>query len=232
MITVVNKSTLVSDDDVKTMTRACAAQLRLHAAPLWGRRVIPVVYSSTEADAPPGAWVIAILDDPDQADALGWHTESQGELIFGRVFARPVLDNGGDALTRPLSVASVLSHEVLETYVDPNVNLWADRGDGVAVALEVADPVESDSYPIAIGARQVTVSNFVAPRWFDPQSNAGDRFDYLGSANRAFMMTAGGYIVVLQEGKISQQFGERYPAWRREMKGIDVARTARRVSAA
>src|SRR6266568_2020878 len=187
MITVVNKSTLVSDDDVKTMTRACAAQLRLHAAPLWGRWVIPVVYSSTEADAPSGAWVIAILDDPDQADALGWHTESQGELIFGRVFARPVLDNGGDALTRSLSVASVLSHEVL-------------------------------------------VSNFVGPRWFDPQSNAGDRFDYMGTAKEAFRMTPGGYIVVLKEGKISQQYGERYPAWRKELKRIDVARTARRLS--
>src|SRR6266536_53666 len=230
MITVVNKSTLVSDDDVKQMTRACAAQLRLHAAPLWGRRVIPVVYSSTEADAPPGAWVVAILDDPDQADALGWHTEDQGELIFGRVFARPVLDNGGDALTKPLSVASVLSHEVLETYVDPNVNLWADRGDGVAVALEVGDPVESDSYSVTVDGTEVTVSNFVSPHWFDPQSSSGDRFDYLGTVVAPFTMTPGGYIIVMQEGRISQQFGERCPAWRKEAKQIDVARTARRVT--
>jgi hypothetical protein len=59
----------------------------------------------------------------------------------------------------------------------------------------------------------------------------GDRFDYLGTAAAAFTMTPGGYIVVLQEGEVSQQFGERYPAWRRELKKIDVARTARRVSA-
>src|SRR5215469_10773978 len=129
MINVVNKSTVVTDDDVKVMVRAVAHQLR---------------------------------DDAAQQDALGWHTENQGEVIFGRVFARPVLSNGGDALTKPLSVATVLSHEVLETFCDPYCNLWADNGSGTAYALEVADPVESDSYPVAVPGRgEVTVSNFV-----------------------------------------------------------------------
>jgi hypothetical protein len=231
MIMVVNKSTLVSNDDVKKMTRACAMQLRMHAAPLWGYRVVPVVYISNETDAPPGAWVVAILDDPNQADVLGWHTQNQGDLIYGRVFARPVLNNGGDALGKSLSVASVLSHEVLETYVDPHVNLWADRGDAVGVALEVADPVESDSYPVTIDGAAVTVSNFVTPHWFDPRSGPNDQLDYLRHTKSAFEIAPGGYVVVLQEGAISQQFGESYPEWRREMKQIDVARTNRRMNA-
>src|SRR5215813_4855538 len=128
MITVVNKSTLVTDDDVKVMVRAVAHQLRYDAAPVWSRTPIAITYLPDESAAPPGSWVIAVLDDADQQNALGWHTENQGEVIFGRVFARPVLSNGGDALTKPLSVASVLSHEVLETFCDPYCNLWADNG--------------------------------------------------------------------------------------------------------
>src|SRR5689334_21146057 len=141
MICVTNKSTRVSNSDVKAMVQAVAHQVRYDAAPAWGKSPIPVVYISDEKDAQPGAWVIAVMDDSDQADALGWHTEDQGGVIYGRVFASPVLDNGGDALHKPLSVASVLSHEVLEILADQNCNLWANRGDNTAVALEIADPV-------------------------------------------------------------------------------------------
>src|SRR4051794_19878338 len=42
--------------------------------------------------------------------------------------SRPVLDAGEDALHKCLLVASVLSHEVLQTFCDQSVNLWADRG--------------------------------------------------------------------------------------------------------
>jgi hypothetical protein len=36
MFTIVNKSTLVSDDDVKTMVRAVAHQVRYDACPIFG----------------------------------------------------------------------------------------------------------------------------------------------------------------------------------------------------
>ncbi|MCC3773273.1 hypothetical protein [Streptomyces sp. UNOB3_S3] len=114
--------------------------------------------------------LLHILDHPDQADALGWHTESEGDVIFGRVFAAPVLDNGGQVLNGPLTVSSVLSHEVLETLCDSHVNLWASNGNGESVALEVADPVESDSYEVNVsGTGPVTVSNFVTPTGSTPR---------------------------------------------------------------
>jgi hypothetical protein len=232
MISVVNKSTLCTDAEVKAMVQAVAHQLRYDAAPLWGKSPSPVVYASTEADAQPGSWVIAVLDNADQADqsgALGWHTEDQGEAIYGRVFAGPVLDNGGDVLHAQLSVASVLSHEVLETFVDPNVNLWADMGNGRAVALEVGDPVEADSYTIAVRDHgDVTVSNFVTPAWFDPQARAGAPLDYLNTVSSPFEMTKSGYMITLVEGKVNQVFGERYPEWRRATKASGLARTFRR----
>lgn len=236
---VVNQSTLVSDDDVRTMTRACAHQLRYDAAPAFGLHPIPVTYisaSSTKADlvdhvkenVAPGSWVIAVLDDSDQAGALGWHTENQGDLIFGRVFVRPVLDNGGDALTKELSVASVLSHEVLETFADPNCNSWKDSGQGYLVAYEVCDPVESDSYPVTVNRTMVMVSNFVTPAWFDANARPGDQFDFMENTSQPFEMTSGGYIVKMTDGKVSQQFGENYPEFRKETKKADTARAARR----
>ncbi len=225
MITVVNQSTLVSAVDARLMTRACAAQIRRHAAPAWGLLPVPVVYASSAEDAPPGAWVISILDDPDQADALGWHTEDQGEHVYGRAFARPVLDNGGTVLSGGLSVSSVLSHEVLETLIDPRCNLWADRGDGTIVALEVADPVEADSYTITVGGTAVSVSSFALPDWFDPQ--AGGPYDWMGRTSQPFEVTAGGYVVQAHEGHVSAVFGAEYPSWRRKLKG-DPSRSARR----
>lgn len=221
MIYVINKSTLVSDTDASDMTRACATQLKRHAAPLWGLAPIPVVFAGYAPTIMPGSWVFAILDDPDQADALGWHTEDQGDLIYGRVFARPSLDNG-------VSVSSVLSHEVLETFVDPRVNLWADNGHGTAYALEVGDPVEADSYKINAHGKSVEVSNFVTPAWFDPLAGSGDEFDYMGNVTRPFEMTAGGYVITMKEGQISAQYGREYPEWRKETKKADTARSARR----
>jgi hypothetical protein len=229
VITVVNKSTRCTDADVQTMTRACAAQVQQHAAPLWGQVPIPVVYAQNEQVAPPGSWVIAVLDDPDQARALGWHTENQGDLIYGRVFAAPVLDNGGAVLTGNLTVSSVLSHEVLETLVDPHVNLWASDGAVAAYAVEVADPVESDSYTIAVpGAGDVAVSNFVTPHWFDPQASTSEQFDYLGNVSKPFQMTKGGYVVLMKEGKQQEKFGDAYPEWRKATKKADTSRYARR----
>jgi hypothetical protein len=213
------------------MTRACATQLKYHAAPAWGKTPIPVVYATTEATAPPGSWVIGIFDDSDQAGALGWHTV-EGDVVYGRVFARPVLTHGGDALTKKLSVASVLSHEVLETFVDPFCNDYADVDGHRAIAKEVGDPVEADSYPITVGGIKVTVSNFVTQRWFDPQATTGP-FDYLGSLTAPFTMTKGGYLIVLQEGRVSQVFGDRHEEWRtRELKQSPLSRTARRMKVA
>lgn len=234
MIVVQNKSTLVNNDAVMTMTRACATQVRYHAAPAWKLQPVPVIYMNAGSDVPPGSWVISVLDDADQADALGWHTEDQGDVIYGRVFAKPVLDHGGDALTQPLSVASVLSHEVLETFVDPHVNLLADDTKGTAYALEVGDPVESDSYTISIRPRgqtlavPVTVSNFALPAWFDPLATSGP-YDYMGKVTKPFQMTSGGYVVYLKEGQWQQKTGESYPAWKLQTKKSDTSRTARRV---
>jgi hypothetical protein len=234
-IAVVNSSNRVTGPDVKTMVRAVATQVRRHASPAFAAEPVPVVYLTDVSDAQPGMWVINVMNDSDQADALGWHTEKQGDLVYGRVFAAPVLDHGGGVLdggSIGVSVASVLSHEVLETFADPHVNLWADAGDGTAVAFEICDPVESDGYLVtdSFTGTPVLVSDFVLPAWFDPNARAGDQLDWMGQVHRPFEMSKGGYVVVMREGKVDQKFGEGYPDWRRELKLADTARTARRTT--
>jgi hypothetical protein len=238
MIAVVNKSTKMSSADVHIAVRACAHQLRYDAAPVWDKAPVPVIYYTDESHAPPGAWIIAVFDDADQAGDLGWHTEGPDGLPYGRVFVSPVLDNGGDALTKNLSVASVLSHEVLEAFVDPSVNFCADDFGGGIWALEVGDPVESDSYevPVVVDARTVlvTVSNFVTPAWFDPQNTHGP-WDWMHKTKGPFQLAPGGYAI--KNGNAI--WGEKYPKWRQEQKVAEfssilhgdkpVGRSARRV---
>jgi hypothetical protein len=229
VITVCNQSTRVTNSDVQLMVRACWAQLRDHAAPKWRLTPMPVVYATDASAAPPGSWVIAVLDNSDQANALGYHDVTQNDVVYGKVFAGPVLDNGGNALTAPLSVASVLSHEVLETFVDPACNGWRDTLRGYSIALEVGDPVESDSYAIPVDGTPVTVSNFVTEKWFDPfATRRSGGFDYLNRCTAPFQMTRGGYIIRMTDGKVTQQFGEHFPEWKKAGKEFKLARTARR----
>jgi len=232
-IAVVNHSTQVTDAQAQLMARACATQLQLHVAPLWDRLPASVIWYANEAAVPPGSHVIGLFDNSDQQGALGWHTEDAGESVYGRVFAGPVLHNGGDALTKQLSVASVLSHEVIEMFGDAEVNRWIDDMRGTLHALELCDPVEANSYPVQVDATQVTVSDFVTPAWFDPNARPGDQFNWLHTLTHPFQIARGGYEVVRRAGGEQQRFGDvPPPQWRQDTRRSPLARTAKRMAQA
>lgn len=208
LIAILNKSTVATNDQVKTWTQAVAYQVKYHACPPWGKAVVPVIFYSVESDVPAGAWKIYCLDTSDQQGALGYHDETSG-LPYGRIFVKTCQQY-------KISPSSCLSHEVLEALIDPNVNLWADSGKGYAVALEVGDPVENDSYL----HNGVELSNFVLPAWFDPQATPGTQLDYMNKTKTPYTMSPKGYIIVMTEGKVSQKFGEDYPEERKNLKGL------------
>ena len=140
-----------------------------------------MIFYTDPKDVPAAAHGIALVDTiKDQPKGvLGYHTEDPGGKLWGVVAAKPELDNGGKATTGNWSVSSVLSHEVLEMYIDPNCNLWANDGHGKAYSFEVCDPVEAPTYPV----NGVSVSNFVTPAWFDPLSDpATAQYDKLATA--------------------------------------------------
>lgn len=242
IIGVQNLSTSVSSSLVYGMTLLVNRQLREHVAPAWdllppALEFLPAAPSALAL--PPGVAIprydaiIGILDDADQAGDLGWHAEGPDADVYGRVFARPVLDNGGNALTAALSVCSVLSHEAIEVLGDAACDQWAQRADGTLAARELCDPVEGDSYLMTItpagpeAPLSGTVSDFVLPAWFDPDAAPGAT-DYMGLVTAPFLVRPTGYVISMTGGTVSEDWGEQYPAWRKAAKSHPAARTARR----
>jgi len=227
LIAILNQSTVVANADVATMTEAIATQVQFDAAPIWDRAPAAVIFYTDPATVPEAAHGIAIVDTiQDQPEGVqGFHTEDQGGQLWGVVAAKPELDNGGQVLTGDWSVSSTLSHEVLEMFVDPNCNLWANDGKGSAYSLEVCDPVEAPTYTVS----GVSVSNFVTPAWFDPLAPATAQFDKLGQLTAGFSVLPHGYMVYQSAGKEQRLYGTGFPNWRKEMKAGPLARTRSRV---
>ncbi len=214
-IYVVNQSTLVTDDQVRAWTAACARQIVEHVAPAYGRKPVKVAFLSKTSHAPKRSWVIGVLDDGDQAGVLGWHTRDRYGRILGRTFARPCLDYG-------VPISTTLSHEITETFCDPSVDRWIDTGRGYEVAYEACDPVEGDSYLID----GIPVSDFVCPGWYGKTG----RSRYLpGHPLDKFDLAPGGYCVRRwPDGTEDQVFGALANREFVAAKGHETARSTRR----
>lgn len=218
---VTNQSTLVSHDEVYEMAQAVNAQVREHVAPAWGmNRVVVEVHTgpleTVQSLVPKGSWVIAIVDKPDQPGVLGWHWTDDEDRVFGYVFAEPCFAAGSTAVQGTYSVSAVLSHEVLETFIDPFCGGWEDSGRGFLVARELCDPVEADVYQLG----GIDVSNFVLPEYFNPITSGGEHYDYLQKLTQPFAMTPGGYWVQAPAAHSEQKFGE-VVGWEKEV-GFDL----------
>jgi hypothetical protein len=214
LIAILNQSsgtTGVTDADVATMTAAIANQIQVDVAPAWDRAPATVTFYTDASTVPAGAYGVAIVNaiQDQPKGVLGYHAENWGVVATDPEFA-----NGAQVLTGDWSVSSTLSHEVLEMFIDPACNLWAVNGQGSAYSLEVCDPVEAPTYTV----NGVSVSNFVTPSWFDPLPPAGARFDNKGQVTAPFTIAAGGYANYVNGGQVKQQWGTKYPGWRKAMK--------------
>lgn len=222
LICVVNESTLCPSPDVSHWVDACAVQAQRHAAPAWDLSKPSVLFVDTLAHVPAWAPFVVLLDTPGQAGALGYHTEAPNGRVYGRVFAKPTLDN-------QVTVSSVLSHEILEMLGDPAVNAWRQANDGRLWALELCDPVESTGYTIPVNGALVEVSDFVLPSFFDDAATSSKKTSFVG-LHGAFRLAKGGYAVVMAGGKMTQILGDEYPEWRLTGKEFPAARTERRLA--
>jgi hypothetical protein len=191
-VSILNQTTVLADADVATVSAALQRQVSEHFAPAWGADAnITFVPNGQQPAA--GSWWLVVLDDSDQAGALGYHDTTSEGLPMGKVFARTDLDNH-------LSWSVTMSHELLEMLGDPDVNLTTfiqtTAKTGKLYAYEVCDAVEDDQFGYVIDG--VTVSDFVLPAYFEPDTAAhtpGVRFDYGGHLNGAVpTLLSGGYI--------------------------------------
>jgi hypothetical protein len=229
-IALLNRSSRATDHQIATIALAIQTQCARDFGPAYGFDATRVTFFPGHA-APAGVSNITLVDAPDQADDLGWHTDEDG-AFFGYVFANPVLDNGGSVFGDPTHpsapcLASVFSHEVLELRADRTCNAWYDLGatrtaGGVAfdeIAGEVCDPVEGDGYIVRVGTQAVVVSNFVLQTYFDPNVPAGTKRDFMRKLADGAWLDAGGYAVVRADRAAPQQiFGEKVPGWKKDIK--------------
>ena len=132
-----------------------------------------------------GYWQIVIIDNPDQAGALGYHEMTSAGTPLGKVFAKLDLESGSSWTATP-------SHELLEMLADPWINWCAMGSDSRIYALEVCDAVEDDRLGYKIDG--VLVSDFITPAWFEPTD--ADRLDFKRHLSKQLELARGGYISI------------------------------------
>ena len=214
-VAIINESTVLSDDDIAGtvgVMDALRTQLTRDFCGLWNIDIPKLVFAPKgPGGSPPtlgsDTWVLAILDDSDQADALGYHDETGNGTPLGKVFAKSCLNDKE-------SWSVCISHELLEMLADPYLNLCAEGSDGRIRALEVCDAVEDDSMGYEING--VLVSNFVLPSWFSVSGVPG-RYDFCKKLTAPFELGAAGYISLIQAGTWTQSNADERATRKRPM---------------
>lgn len=198
-IAVINESTVVSDAQVRPWVPALQSQVTDNFAPVWGADADLTFVPKAQPPAA-DAWQLVILDDSDQAGALGYHDLTSAGLPLAKIFAKSDQQAGS-------SISVTCSHELLEMLGDPMIDttvLFQDnQGNVAAFAFEACDACEADTYGYQING--VLVSDFAYPSWFDQRPNPAGvpagALDYgqhltqaLTLANPAAAILPGGYI--------------------------------------
>lgn len=187
-VAVINKSTVVTNEEVQGVVPVLQTQVTRDFAPAWGIDA-NVRFIPKGAKPPVGSWWLVILDNSDQAGALGYHDLTPEALPMSKVFAKTDQQYG-----EKWTVTA--SHELLEMLADPNINLTVfeeSQNGGRLYAYEVCDSCEADKFGYKIN--DVPVSDFVFPSWFESFRKPGStQFDYGNHINKPFHLLSGGYI--------------------------------------
>jgi hypothetical protein len=188
-VAILNASTVLKDSDVSKAVPALQTQVRQDFAPAWGIDA-DLSFVPKGSSPPSDAWWLGILDNSDQAGALGYHDLTDQGLPLGKVFAGTDLQYG-------LQWTVTASHELLEMLADPDINLaaYVDQPNGGMrlYAYEVCDPCEADEVGYKVDG--TAVSDFVYPAWFESFRKAGSaQFDQQRQISAPFQLLAGGYI--------------------------------------
>ncbi len=226
-ISIINESTLLADTDVGPVVVALQKQVTNDFRPVWGADAeLTIVPKGTQP--PSGSWWLVLLDDSDQANALGYHDLTTEGLPIGKAFVASDLKAG-------TSWTVTASHELLEMLGDPNINLAVFVQNsitaGILYAYEVCDACEDDSTGHQID--NVLLSDFVYPAWFESFRTEGStQFDRMKKMQTPFQLLVNGYIGVFNVTAGSgwqQQTAEKHPASLQHRGGIGTRRERRSI---
>jgi hypothetical protein len=175
-IKVVNACTGLSNAEALATLSAIQTQITRDFAPVWGVTA-NLIYMDYVLKYDSMHWYVILLNNSDQAGALGYHDLTPQGLPLGKIFVTTTQQNGGK-----WSVTA--SHEILEMLADPYIDTMIfnqlSNTAGRLFFYEVCDPVEDDSLGYDING--ITVSDFVYPEWFEPGATAGTKLDFMGHA--------------------------------------------------
>ncbi len=227
-ISVINESTVLTDADVNPVVAALQQQVTNDFRPIWGTDAV-LNFIPQGTPAPAGTWALVVLDDSDQAGALGYHDLTPDGLPLGKVFAASDLKAG-------TSWSVTASHELLEMLADPTINLTAfvqnENTTGTLYAYEVCDACEDDRFGYQIN--DVLVSDFVYPAWFESfRAQGSTQFDRMNQIQNPLQLLAGGYIGVFSVSDGSgwqQQTAEKTPLNLRHRGQVGSRRERRTIS--
>src|SRR5713101_772306 len=116
-IALMNASKVLSDDEVAKSLNALQTQVSRDFATVWGVDATLTFYAQGKAPRS-GSWWLTILDNSDQAGAIGYHDLTKQGLPLGKVFAESDIKLGYEWTV-------TVSHELLEMLADPDINLTA-----------------------------------------------------------------------------------------------------------
>jgi hypothetical protein len=207
-ISIVNQSTLFKDADLPALANAVSLAMKRDWVPIWGIDA-EIFYTPSGAHPSADHWVLALLDNADQAGALGYHDVTPTGQPLGKAFVATTLADGS-------SITVTLTHEFWEMLGDPDINLTAEFDDASGnpakfYAYEVSDAVEADAlgYQVVIPAgwagagTSILVSDFVTPAWFESFNKVGP-FSFGKHVSAAFELAPGGYIGFLDLANLAQ----------------------------
>ena len=207
--------------DLATLATTAAglqAQLREDFAPEYGEGEDDIVRVDTTAQTQEIEYQIHGQAPADQQDALGFHARKPDGTPIIHVFA--------DLATKfNVSLSSILSHEMLEGRVNPDLGECVQLPDGRIAAKEICDQVEAQTY----SKNGVEVSNFNTRANFAPPDDASTpvKYDFLGKQTKYFQVEDGGYAQVLDPNQGWQQLGTGMSAYHAEMTRLGLSRHAR-----
>jgi hypothetical protein len=227
-VAILNATTALSDAQIAPVVPALQVQLNRDFTPIWHISA-NLTYVPKGQTPKAGSWVLSVLDNSDQAGALGYHDITSTGLPLGKAFAATDLQYG-------LSWSVTISHELMEMLVDPWINLtvFNQTGNtaGALYSYEVCDACEDDSFAYEID--NIQVSDFVTPAWFEgwrqPKSTT---FDFKGHITQPFQLINGGYISyfdVSNGGGWQQQTDDKAPTTLRHRAAVGSRRERRTIN--
>ncbi len=185
-IALINASRLATDREVAFWAEAVRIQIR-EAAQAWGWPAPGVGVYSESTFVPSGEGVANfVIDDDHNPDISGSHGYVGG-VSWGEV----------DMRDSPIP-SVVFSHEALEELGNLLLDRFAVDEYGYSYPRELCDAVQDDTYPIEVtifgDTKEVLVSNYLLPSWFDPKG--APPYDRLMLLRRPFQISPGGYTMV------------------------------------